>query len=197
MLSLVLFQFVVTLKPIKKILLRILLFHEAHLLASAGMDQTVRVWNLRNKENPAAKIYTHHTGAVKDLRWSPKALTLLSCGYDQCSRMIDLEKGMEKQAFKEDQGVGCVKFHPENPNLFIAGGLRGSLRLWDIRKENVAQVYVKKSLGAILDIDFSPDGRHFVSSSDVSQTNASDNAIIVWDVARQISLSNQVMYLIL
>ncbi|CAA7403498.1 unnamed protein product [Spirodela intermedia] len=163
----------------------------AHLLASAGMDQTVCVWNVWSQENQRARVLTYHAAAVKDVRWSPRGLSLLSCGYDCCSRMVDVDKGVEEQVFKEDQVVDVVKFHPDNPNLFLSGGLKGSLRLWDIRTGNVAQEYIKP-LGPILDVEFSPDGRHFISSSDVSQSNASENSIIVWDVSRQIPLSNQV-----
>ncbi|KAG4385660.1 hypothetical protein AAZX31_12G131300 [Glycine max] len=36
------------------------------------------------------------------------------------------------------------------------------------------------------------NGKQFISSSDVSQSNANKNAIIVWDVSREIPLSNQV-----
>lgn len=106
--------------------------------------------------------------------------------------MVDVNRGVEEQVFKEDQVVDVIKFHPDNPNLFLSGGFKGSLRLWDIRTGNVAQEYIKP-LGPILDVDFSSDGRHFISSSDVSQRNASENSIIVWDVSRQVPLSNQVI----
>ncbi|XP_078441745.1 transducin/WD40 repeat-like superfamily protein [Wolffia australiana] len=165
--------------------------NHSHLLASAGMDKTVRVWNVWHEDNPTACIFSHHTAAVKDLRWSRKGLTLLSCGFDRCSRMVDVEKGMEEMVLQEDQELSTIKFHPENDNLFLSGGSKGSLRLWDIRKKSFAQEYVKKPMGPILGVDFSPNGRHFVASSDVSQSNASENAIVVWDLARQIPLSNQ------
>ncbi|MQL96936.1 hypothetical protein Taro_029624 [Colocasia esculenta] len=163
-----------------------------HLLASASMDQTVCVWNVWSRENKkVARIFTHHNAAVKDVRWSPEGLSLLSCGYDCCSRLVDVENGIQRQLFKEDQVVGVVKFHPDNHNLFLSGGSKGSLRLWDIRTGNVAQEYVKP-LGPIFDVEFSTDARHLISSSDVSKSNASENSIIVWDVSRQIPLSNQV-----
>lgn len=49
-----------------------------------------------------------------------------------------------------------------------------------------------KGLGPILDIEFSADGKHFLSSTDTSRSNISENSIIVWDVSRQVPLSNQV-----
>ncbi|KAK1284112.1 hypothetical protein QJS10_CPB21g00791 [Acorus calamus] len=163
----------------------------AHLLASAGMDQTVSVWNVWSRNQPKARVFTYHNAAVKDVRWSLQGLSLLSCGYDCSSRLMDVEKGVETQIFKEDQELGTVRFHPNDPNLFLSGGLRGSLKLWDIRAGKVAREY-RRSLGPILDVKFSPDAKHFISSSDTSRSRISENSIIVWDILREIPLSNQV-----
>ncbi|PKA50102.1 Protein Mut11 [Apostasia shenzhenica] len=163
----------------------------AHLLASAGMDQSVFVWNVWSKDQKRACSFSHHKAAVKDVRWCPQGLFLLSCGYDCSSRLTDIEKGVETQIFKEDQVVDSIRFHPENPNLFLSGGLKGFLRLWDTRVEKVVHEYLKH-LGPILDVEFSTDGKYFISSTDTSRSNISENAIIIWDVSRQIPLSNQV-----
>lgn len=162
-----------------------------HLLASAGMDQTVCVWNVWNRVQQKARVFRYHNAAVKDVRWSPQGLSLLSCGYDCSSRLVDVEKGTETQLFKEDQVVEVIRFHPCNSNLFLSGGAKGFLRLWDIRVGKVVQEYLR-GLGPILDIEFRADGKHFISSSDTSRSNISENSIIVWDVARQVPLSNQV-----
>lgn len=118
---------------------------------------------------------------------------MLSCGYDCSSRLIDIEKGIETQNFKEDQVVGVVKFHPHNSNLFLSGGMKGQLRLWDIRTGKPVHEYTR-GLGPILDIEFTLDGKQFISSSDVSSQNISENSIIIWDVSRQVPLSNQVRH---
>uniref|UniRef100_A0A2P2K2Z5 Uncharacterized protein n=1 Tax=Rhizophora mucronata TaxID=61149 RepID=A0A2P2K2Z5_RHIMU len=163
----------------------------AHLLASAGMDQTVCIWNVWSKDQKLARLFKFHNAAVKDVKWSQKGLSVLSCGYDCSSRLIDVEKGIETQTFKEDQAVGVVKFHPEDPNIFLSGGSKGRLKLWDIRMEKVVHEYIR-GLGTILDIEFSINGKQFISSSDVSGGNVSENSVIVWDVSRRVPLSNQV-----
>ncbi|KAF5204280.1 Wd repeat-containing protein [Thalictrum thalictroides] len=162
-----------------------------HLLASAGMDSVVYVWNVWSRGQRKARVFNYHSAAIKYLRWSLDGLSLLSCGYDCSSRLVDVETGIQRQTFKEDQIVGVLKFHPGNSNLFLSGGSKGHLRLWDVRVGTVVQEYMRK-LGPILDIDFSVDAKQFVSSSDISKSNASENSIIVWDVLRQIPLSNQV-----
>nr|GME02756.1 WD repeat-containing protein 25 [Ipomoea batatas] len=163
----------------------------AHLLASAGMDQTICIWNVWSKDNKKACMFNYHGAAVKDVKWSHHGLFVLSCGYDCSSRLIDVEKGIQSQIFKDDQVVGVVKFHPNNSNLFISGGSRGGLKLWDIRTGKVVHQYVR-NLGPILDVEFTVDAKQLISSSDVSRSNISENSIIVWDVSREIPLSNQV-----
>ncbi|KAG5255109.1 WD repeat-containing protein [Salix suchowensis] len=163
----------------------------AHLLASAGMDQTVCVWNVWSRDQKIARLFKYHNAAVKDVKWSPHGLSVLSCGYDCSSRLIDVEKGVETQIFKEDQVVGAIKFCPDNSNIFLSGGSKGCLRLWDIRNGKVVHEYVR-GLGPILDVEFTINGKQFISSSDVSGSNVSENSIIVWDISRQVPLSNQV-----
>ncbi|CAL0328904.1 unnamed protein product [Lupinus luteus] len=163
----------------------------AHLLASAGMDHTVCVWNIWSRGQKKACVLNFHDSAVKDVKWSQQGPFLLSCGYDCTSRLVDVEKGLETQVFREDQVVGAIKFSPDNSNLFISGGSKGNIKLWDIRTGKVVHNY-NRNLGPVLDVEFTMNGKQFISSSDVSGSNVSENSIIVWDVSRQVPLSNQV-----
>ncbi|KEH19706.1 putative transcription factor WD40-like family [Medicago truncatula] len=163
----------------------------AHLLASAGMDNAVFIWNVWSNDKKKACALNFHNAAVKDVKWSQQGHFLLSCGYDCTSRLIDVEKGMETQVFREDQIVGVIKFHPDNSSLFLSGGSKGHIKLWDIRTDKAVHNY-NRNLGSILDVEFTTNGKQFISSSDVSGSNISENSIIVWDVSRQVPLSNQV-----
>ena len=87
----------------------------AHLLTSAGMDHTVHVWNVWDKGNTTACVLKHHTAAVKDVRWSPHSLSLLSGGLDCSVQLIDVVEGKVIKVFKEDQAVEVIKFNPSNP----------------------------------------------------------------------------------
>ncbi|KAH1121006.1 hypothetical protein J1N35_004166 [Gossypium stocksii] len=162
-----------------------------HLLASAGMDQTICIWNVWSRGQEKARVFSFHNAAVKDVKWSQQGPFVLSCGYDCSSRLIDVEKGLESLIFRDDQVVGVIKFHPDDSNLFLSGGSKGRLRLWDVRTGKVVHEYIR-GLGPILDVEFSTDGKQFVSSSDVAGSNISENSIIVWDISRQVPLSNEV-----
>lgn len=160
------------------------------------MDHTVCIWNVWSRDKKKACVLNFHNAAVKDVKWSQQGHTLLSCGYDCTSRLVDIEKGFETKVFSEDQIVGVIKFHPDNPNLFLSGGSKGHIKLWDIRTGKVANSFIR-CLGPILDVEFTINGKQFISSSDVSGSNVSENSIIVWDVSRQVPLSNQVIPLLL
>ncbi|KAH1247673.1 WD repeat-containing protein 25 [Glycine max] len=162
----------------------------AHLLASAGMDHAVCIWNVWSRNQKKACLLNFHNAAVKDVKWSQQGHFLLSCGYDCTSRLIDVEKGLETQVFRQDQIVGVIKLHPDDSNLFLSEGSKGQIKLCDARTGKVVHDY-NQNLGLILDVEFTMNGKQFISSSDVSQSNASENAIIVWDVSREVPLSNQ------
>lgn len=104
-----------------------------------------------------------------------------------------MELGNVGQVFKENQYINVVRFHPLEASLFLAGGSKGTIKLWDIRIGSSVCEY-SKSLGQVLDVDFSPDGKRFISTSDIAKRNASDKALVVWNFARQIPLSNQVSF---
>lgn len=155
------------------------------------MDNAVFIWNVWSNDKKKACALNFHNAAVKDVKWSQQGHFLLSCGYDCTSRLVDVEKGMETQVFREDQIVGVIKFHPDNSSLFLSGGSKGHIKLWDIRTGKAVHNY-NRNLGSILDVEFTTNGKQFISSSDVSGSNISENSIIVWDVSRQVPLSNQV-----
>ncbi|TKY66642.1 WD repeat-containing protein 25 [Spatholobus suberectus] len=102
---------------------------------------------------------------------------------------MNVGKGLETQVFGEDQIVGVMKFHPDNSNLFLSGVSKGLIKLWDVRTGKVVHNY-NRNLFPILDVEFTMNGKQFISSSDVSRSNVSENVIIVWDVSRQVPLSN-------
>lgn len=76
----------------------VLEFCAGALLASAGMDQKVYIWNAwEHPGHQIARCLTCHTGAVKDVRWSLDGTSVLSCGFDETARLSDVETASQIQ----------------------------------------------------------------------------------------------------
>ncbi|CAM6095099.1 unnamed protein product [Calypogeia fissa] len=163
------------------------------LLASAGMDHQAIVWNVwANQGQQMLRRLSSHKAAVKDIQWTVDGRFLLSCGFDKTCRLTDVDLGLDVQDFSDDQFINAVKFHPLDRDVFLSGGSNGALKLWDIRTGKSEKAYLSRSLGPVMDVDFSADGKHFVSTSDMVKRHSSDKAIVVWDYDTQVALSNQV-----
>ncbi|KAK2639343.1 hypothetical protein Ddye_027138 [Dipteronia dyeriana] len=62
-----------------------------------------------------------------------------------------------------------------------------------IRTGKVAHQFIR-GLGPILDVEYTLNGKQFISASDVSGVNMIENSIIAWDISREIPLSNQFFF---
>jgi len=67
----------------------------SHLLLSASMDATVRVWNVFSSRDcdPCVRTVKVHSKAVKAARWSACGRQILSCSYDKFAKLTDVEQG--------------------------------------------------------------------------------------------------------
>jgi len=68
----------------------------SHLLLTASMDSTVRVWNVLSARDsdPCVQTLQVHSKAVKSARWSACGRQILSCSYDKFAKLTDVECGM-------------------------------------------------------------------------------------------------------
>jgi WD40 repeat protein len=65
-----------------------------HLLLSAAMDSTVRIWNaISSSSNPCVRTLRCHNKAVKDAIWMQNGKHIVSCGFDKTARFCDVEQG--------------------------------------------------------------------------------------------------------
>lgn len=67
----------------------------SHLLLSASMDRTVKIWNVfSSAEQPCVQTLAFHRRAVKDADWASSGRQLVSCGFDRTARVSDVESGI-------------------------------------------------------------------------------------------------------
>jgi WD40 repeat protein len=144
---------------------------DGKLLASAGNDGTVRLWDVARRQ-PLGEPLPGHSNAVT---FSPDGKLLASASRDQTVRLWDVAR---RQPVGEPlQGhsgsVYSVAFSPNGELLASAGG-DGTV-LWDVARR---QPLGEPLPGHSNAVTFSPDGKLLASASD-------DGTVRFWDVARR------------
>jgi WD40 repeat protein len=150
-------------------------------LAAAGQDKKVRVWEVissaedrdneekiseTNNENiklnaPVFKSklcreYDGHTSSILDLSWS-KNNFLLSSSMDKTVRLYHVSRAECLCAFRHNDFVTSIQFHPRDDRFFLAGSLDSKIRLWSIPDKNVA--YWAQVPDMVTAVAFTPDGK--------------------------------------
>jgi WD40 repeat protein len=99
-------------------------------LASAGLDKTVRQWDVRTHAEIGTPM-TGHTGAVRSVAFAPDGRTLVSAGADETLRLWDVGRhtqlGTPLMGHRAD--VRSVAISPDGRTL-ASGGADATVRLW-------------------------------------------------------------------
>ncbi|XP_054470166.1 WD repeat-containing protein 25 [Anoplopoma fimbria] len=164
--------------------------HLSHLLLSASMDKTFKVWD-GAESGRCLRVYTCHSGAVRDACWTPCGRHLLSGSFDNMAVITDVETGQQVVKLDNQFKVMCVAPHPSNPEIFLCGGHSSAVKAWDSRSCKVVKVY-KAGIQQTLDILFLRDGVDFITSSDCVSRDSADRTLIAWDYQTTAKVSNQI-----
>lgn len=153
-------------------------------MAAAGQDKKLRVWEIisqaedrENEERDSGngddesqhvrlnapvfkqklvREYDGHTASILDLSWS-KNNFLLSSSMDKTVRLYHVSRAECLCAFKHNDFVTSIQFHPRDDRFFLAGSLDSKIRLWSIPDKNVA--YCQQVSDMVTAVAFTPDGR--------------------------------------
>lgn len=152
-------------------------------LAAAGQDKKLRVWEVvatpadreveeklfeTNSRGENVKLnapvfksklvreYDGHTASILDLSWS-KNNFLLSSSMDKTVRLHHVTRAECLCAFKHNDFVTSIQFHPRDDRFFLAGSLDSKLRLWSIPDKTVA--YWAQVPDMVTAVAFTPDGQ--------------------------------------
>ncbi|XP_053488862.1 WD repeat-containing protein 25 [Ictalurus furcatus] len=166
--------------------------HLSHLLLSASMDKTFKVWDGAGSGR-CLQTYSTHCGAVRDACWLPCGRRLLSGSFDNATSVTDLETSQVVARVDNQFKVTCLAFQPSDPTLFLCGGFSSEVRAWDSRTCKMVRVY-KAGIQQTLDILFLGEGKEFVTSSDVVSRDSADRTLIAWDFVTTAKISNQIFH---
>jgi WD40 repeat protein len=149
-------------------------------LASAGVDGTVRVWDVAT--GAEARVLSGHQGFAADVSFSPDGRRLASAGFsDLAVRVWDAATGQELHTLRgHGHQLTGVSFSPDGRRLASAG-YGGEVRLWDpatgqevLTLRSLTPSERPRETGFTARVAFSPDGRYLAA-------NNWDGSVNVWD----------------
>ncbi|RMZ84838.1 hypothetical protein DV737_g999, partial [Chaetothyriales sp. CBS 132003] len=152
-------------------------------LAAGGQDRKVRVWEViqtpedrdgAGDDGEQLKLnapvfkqvllreYDGHTASVLDLSWS-KNNFLLSSSMDKTVRLYHVSRPECLCAFRHNDFVTSIQFHPRDDRFFLAGSLDSRIRLWSIPDRTVA--YSQQVPDMVTAVAFTPDGKTAIAGT--------------------------------
>ena len=149
---------------------------DSKLLATAGYDRTVRLWDVASQTE--LRTLSGHNDAVYDVAFHPGGKILASASGDRTVKLWDVATGKRLdtlgQSLKE---LYTLAFHPSGRWL-AAGGVDNRIRVWKISKSAAEGTnplaYARFAHeAAILRLVYSTDGRTLVSSGE-------DRLVKIW-----------------
>lgn len=148
---------------------------DGKLLASAGVDGYLVLWDVSNEQRIAT--LRGHTGNVRAVAFSPDGAELASAGSDNTVRLWDIRRRHRIASLTGHTGsVGGIAFFP-NGRILVSAAADRTIRLWDLRsRQQIATML--GHIAAVASVAVSADGKWVASGSD-------DGTIRLWDMNRR------------
>jgi tRNA A-37 threonylcarbamoyl transferase component Bud32 len=137
----------------------------AEILAAAGTDGAVRIWDLAARTRTLTlRSDVHrrsgHEGAVVALAFSPDGTLVASGHVDGAVRIWQLGSGEELPVrLRHDASVGALAFSPDGGRL-ITGGVDAVLKVWDVvaARSGDARRELLRQPASVTSVAFARDG---------------------------------------
>jgi WD40 repeat protein len=145
---------------------------EGHTLASAGVDGTVRLWNVTDPSHPdLLRTLVVNTAGVYRAVFSPDGRTLATAGNDNLVRLWDVSDPARAKALGEPlsghtAAVWSLAFNPDG-TLLASAGYDNTMRLWNVADPASPIAFgepLTDHTDGVMSVQFSPDGRTMASS---------------------------------
>ena len=143
---------------------------DGRMLASAGADNTVLLWNVAAGQQ--VRRFRAHNGTVRQVTFGPGGTSLATAG-DSTVRLWDAATGSRLRTLSARSAqTKSVAFSPDQ-TLIAAGCSDGAARLWETAGGTEVRS-LSGHTGSVWQVAFSPDGA-------LLATAGSDRAVRLWD----------------
>lgn len=151
---------------------------DGQLLAGAGYQNKVKVWNLATEERTATM--SGHTGGILGIDFHPTQPWIVTGSLDQTARVWNYETQQEIQKFTDQLvQVKDVQFSPDGKQLATAAWdksiLLRSTKDWSIQHKLEGHVSIVNA------ITYGNDGDYLLSGGGNNTVSEADNSIICWN----------------
>ncbi len=148
---------------------------DASLVASAGEDDTIKVWNLADN---TVRTLIGHTGEVNSITFSPNGELLASVSDDRTIKLWNVRNQQNIATLREGTLFRSVAFSPDGQLLATGGWMH--VKLWDVNRQ--AEIATLLHDQQVQTVAFSSDGQ-FLAVGDSSRDGS--GTVKVWNVQNQ------------
>ncbi|KAI5600731.1 hypothetical protein POPTR_001G049400v4 [Populus trichocarpa] len=144
---------------------------DGKLLASAGHDKKVVLWNMETLQTECTQ--EEHTHIITDVRFRPNSTQLATSSFDTSVRLWDAaEPRYSLQTFTgHTSHVVSLDFHPKKNDLFCSCDGNNEIRFWNINQYPCTRI----SKGGTTQVRFQPRIGQLLAA-------ASDNVVSIFDI---------------
>uniref|UniRef100_UPI00260A54EC nSTAND1 domain-containing NTPase n=1 Tax=Mastigocoleus sp. MO_188.B34 TaxID=3036635 RepID=UPI00260A54EC len=160
-----------TIKGHKEAVTRVVLSPDGKTIASASLDETVKLWDAQNRQ----LIHTleGHKNEVWSVVFSPDGKTIVSASTDGILKLWDAQNRQLIHTWEgHKNSVMSVVFSPDGKTIASASTDR-TVKLWDAQNRQLIHT-LKGHENSVWSVVFSPDGKTIASAS-------LDGTVKLWD----------------